>query len=308
MMVAVAASEPATDPGLEVDPPESVSEAVDIVIETIQGMVTSFFANVPFLLVAGVIILIGFVLSRYAVRAFDRGMGRTQADVMLTRLGMRVIRASVIVLFILIALSVAGISVGAAVTALGIAGLAVAFALQSILENFIAGVLLLIRKPFNIGDQIKSNDLEGTVEDINLRVTILTDYDNEQLLIPNADVLNSTLVNLTTRGNRRSRIQVGVDYRDDHNAVNDILEAAVGACEGVLPTPPPRSNCVELGDSAVVFEVMYWTAPQISEIVSVRDRVLRASKDALEDAGMSIPWPIRTLAVDPESADVLTRR
>ncbi len=91
---------------------------------------------------------------------------------------------------------------------------------------------------------------------------------------------------------------VGIDYRDDHDAARDILEAAVAAAPGVIPTPAPQARCIALGESSVDFEVRYWTAPDIASVVDAQDAVLRGVKTALEGAGMTIPWPIRTLAFD----------
>jgi len=169
---------------------------------------------------------------------------------------------------------------------------------QSILENFIAGILILVRKPFTPGDQIRVNEFEGTVEDVNLRVTKLRDYDGESILVPNNQVLASPIINLTARPARRTRVSIGVDYRDDHDAAREVIRAAVTEVEGVLPTPAPQVLLVELGDSSVNFEVRYWTAPDIAAVVAAQDRVLSAAKRAITAAGMTIPWPIRTLVLD----------
>jgi small conductance mechanosensitive channel len=132
------------------------------------------------------------------------------------------------------------VPVGAALAGLGLAGLAIAFAVQSILENFVAGILLIIRKPIVHGEQVIIGDWEGTVEDIDLRVTRLIDYDGELVIIPNGEVFRSTLVNLTRRGTRRSRVIVGIDYRDDHDAAGPLLEAAAASVPAVLPPPHRR--------------------------------------------------------------------
>lgn len=144
-----------------------------------------------------------------------------------TGLGERLVRLLVVVAAALLALSVAGVPVGAALAGLGIAGLAIAFALQSILENFVAGIILILRKPFTHGEQIVIGEHEGTVDDIDLRVTRLVDYDGEQIIIPNGEVFSSTILNLIRRGKRRTRVVVGIDYRDDHNAAGPRIEAVV---------------------------------------------------------------------------------
>jgi small conductance mechanosensitive channel len=270
----------------------------DVLQEAVTQLAAGFIAWLPLLGLALVVLVVGLVATKFAVRGVERGMRRGKVDDTVQRLVSMLLRVGLVILSFLLALSVAGISVGAALAGLGLAGLALAFALQSILENFVAGLLILMRKPFRHGDQIISGEFEGTVEDIDLRVTRLVDYDGELVLIPNATVFTETLINLTRRGKRRTRVTVGIDYRDDHDAAGAILREATAATEGVLADPAPNAWVVELGDSSVDFEVNYWTAPDIRSVRSTQDRVLRACKTAVEAAGMTIPWPIRTLATD----------
>jgi small conductance mechanosensitive channel len=279
----------------------------DVLEEALTQLAAGFVAWLPLLVLALLVLVVALVVSRLTVRGVERGMRRSRVDVTAQRLVSMVLNVSLVIASVLLALSVAGISVGAALAGLGLAGLALAFALQSILENFVAGLLILIRKPFRQGDQIISGEFEGTVEDIDLRVTRLVDYDGELVLIPNATVFTEPLVNLTRRGRRRTRVTVGVDYRDDHDAAGTILREAAAATEGVLADPPPNAWVIELGDSSVDFEVNYWTAPDIRSVRTTQDRVLRACKTAIESAGMTIPWPIRTLAADRDPLAVRNR-
>jgi small conductance mechanosensitive channel len=274
------------------------SDLWDVLQEALTQLAAGFVAWLPLLALALVVLVVALVASRYAVRGVERGMRRGKVDETVQRLVSMLLQVSLAIISVLTALSVAGISVGAALAGLGLAGLALAFALQSILENFVAGMLILIRKPFRRGDQIISGEFEGTVDDIDLRVTRLVDYDGELVLIPNATVFTEPLINLTKRGRRRTRVTVGIDYRDDHDAAGAILRDAAAAVEGVLADPAPNAWVVELGESSVDFEVNYWTMPDIRSVRVTQDRVLRACKTAIEGAGMTIPWPIRTLAPD----------
>jgi small conductance mechanosensitive channel len=132
---------------------------------------------------------------------------------------------------------------------------------------------------------------------VDLRVTRLIDYDGELVLIPNRDVYNNTLVNLTRRGKRRTVVMVGVDYRDDHDDARAVILDAVCVVEGVLDHPEPEVLLTELGESSVNFEVRYWTRPDIRTVQRTQDRVLAAVKRGIQDAGLT-PWPIRTLVPD----------
>ena len=289
---------PTATPTEVVTPPETVEEATGLIVDTFTTIVDTVVARLPLIGIAIVLFAVGYLLATWLGNWTRRGVARAGGDNVLAGLAQRLTRAFVIVGIGLLALSIAGVPVGAALAGLGIAGLAIAFALQSILENFVAGLLLIFRKPFVAGDQIIVEEFEGTVTDIDLRTTRLVTYDGEMAIIPNATVFSASLVNLTHSHHRRSGISVGIDYRDDHDAASEVIRAAVQRVPGVLQEPHVAVLCTELGDSSVNFEVFYWTAPQIGDVVTARDRVLRATKSALDANGYTIPWPIRTLVMD----------
>jgi small conductance mechanosensitive channel len=280
----------------ELEPVSSPQELLELVREAAAELVREFVVRLPLILVGLVVLVVGLILVAVVVRAVDRGFERSRVEHAAQRLVGNLLRATLVLLVLLLALSIAGVQVGAVLAGLGLAGLALAFALQNILENFVAGMLILIRKPFLRGDQVESHEFQGTVEDIDLRVTRIRDFDGQLVLIPNAMVFAEPIINLTRLGPRRTRLIIGVDYNDDHDDAREVLQQALEGVEGVLATPPCEVLLTELADSSVDFELAYWTAPQIREVRHVRDRVLSTCKRALEDAGMTIPWPIRTLA------------
>lgn len=271
---------------------------VEVLRDALGSLITDFVARVPLVVLATVVLVITLVMIRLVMRLIDRGLNRERVDFAVQRLISNLLRVSLVTGALLLALSIAGVQVGAALAAIGLVGLALAFALQNILENFVAGMLILFRKPFGRGDQIETNGYSGTVEDVDLRVTRLRVFDGELVLVPNADVFTHPIVNLTKLGPRRTRVLIGIDYRDDHDAALEVLRAAVASTPGVLTTPAPEVLVVELGDSSVDFEVAYWSEPDMRSIRHTRDEVLRGCKRAVEAAGMTIPWPIRTLAAD----------
>lgn len=285
-------------PDFEIDSPEGLGEATSVLVDAIEGLVEGLLRSLPLIAIGLLILLVGVLLARVVGRGTARAVSRAGGDQVVVSLTERLARLLMILAAGLLALSVAGVPVGAALAGVGIAGLAIAFALQSILENFVAGILLIIRKPISHGEQVRIGEHEGTVDDIDLRVTRLIDYDGEQVVIPNGEVFKAVIVNLTRRGRRRTRVVVGIDYRDDHDAAGGLLEEAVGTVAAVLDSPAPQARCIEMGESSVNFEIRYWTAPDIGTVVDAQDRVLRAVKSAIEGAGMQIPWPIRTLSFD----------
>ncbi|MDP8978195.1 MAG: mechanosensitive ion channel family protein [Actinomycetota bacterium] len=271
---------------------------IDELARPVERLGAAALEALPLLGAAAVFIVLGLVAAGLVARAAERAMRRTSADPSAVGLLTRVSRTAVIVAVVIYALEILGVRVGPLLAGLGIAGLAVGLALQGILENFVCGIILLLRRPFRAGDQIMTNDYEGTVQQIDTRVTRLRDYDGRLVLIPNAEVYKQPLVNLTRLGSRRTSVFVGVDYRDDADRARAVIGDAVGRVEGVASDPAPEVLLTELAESSVLFEVRYWTAPDIATVRQVQDRVLAAAKRGVQDAGMTIPWPIRTLAMD----------
>jgi small conductance mechanosensitive channel len=274
------------------------TDALEPAADTLRRLYETVVAHLPLVGLGVVILLVGLVLARLVASGVGRGLQRTHADRAAIGLLTQLAKLAVVVAAVLVAADIAGLEVGPVLAGLGLAGLALAFALQSILENVVAGVILLIRKPFRAGDEIRSADFAGTVVDVDLRVTKITSFDGELVLIPNIDVYSNPVVNVTRRGTRRTQVVVGIDYRDDHDRAREVLRGAVEAVEGVRPDPPVQVLLTELGDSSVDFEIAYWTAPDNRTVRLTRDRVLSAAKRAVEEAGLTIPWPIRTLIVD----------
>ena len=277
---------------------QTVDEVVDPAVEQARELYTDIVASLPrigvALLVGLVVLLIGLAVVTVTRRALDR----SRADRVVVGLLERIIRIVVVIGAILMALAIAGAPVGSALAGLAVVGVAIGLAVQGILENFIAGVILSFRRPFRAGDQIISGDFEGTIEGVDLRVTRMVDYDGRLILIPNRDVYTNPLINLTRRGSRRTTLVIGIDYRNDHDAAREVIRGAISRVNGVLTDPKPEVLLTELAESGVNFEIRYWTAPRIQEVRAVQDRVLSAAKRGVEDAGMTIPWPIRTLVPD----------
>ena len=277
---------------------EGVDDALEPTIDTVESLYEGFWSNLPIIGIALGLAVVGIVIAFTFASALRRGLERTKADAVAIDFSVRLLRIFGVVAALLLGFAVAGVEVGPALAGLGLAGLAVAFAVQAILENFIAGIILLVRRPFRSGDQIRSGDFEGTVQDIDLRVTRLVDYDGVVVQIPNVDVYTHPVVNLTRRGKRRTTVVIGIDYRDDHDAAREVIRTAVSQVEGVLDDPAVEVLLTELAASSVSFEIRYWTLPDIRSVRHVQDRVLSAAKRSVTDAGLTIPWPITTLMVD----------
>lgn len=178
---------------------------------------------------------------------------------------------------------------------LGLGSVAIGFAFQDIFKNFLAGVLLLLNEPFRLGDQVVVNDFEGTIEDITIRSTQIKTYQGERIVIPNAIVFTSPVQVMTAMPHRRTDLALGVDYNTHLPSAIQILLKTMTQVEGVLPNPAPEVDAVGFGESSIDLMVRYWTLPQIIQVRRTKTRAILALKKACDQAGINIPYPIRTI-------------
>ena len=239
-------------------------------------------------------LVLAVVLRRALVRHVDREGSRHVG-----RLLGRFLSLVVVALGAVYALDLVGVRIGPLLGALGVGGIALAFAAQDILQNLVAGVLLQVRRPFRIGDQIGSGDYEGVVDDINLRTVELTTYDGLTVYLPNAEVLKNPIVNYTRTPHSRTELTVGVAYDTDLEQAREVLMAACRAADGVQERPAPEAWVHRFGESSVDIAVRYWHAADIASRWRVRSAVAVSVKQGLDAAGMTIPFPQRTLWLGP---------
>ncbi len=174
---------------------------------------------------------------------------------------------------------------------LGISGIAVGFAFRDILQNFLAGILLLLTEPFKIGDQIIVGSYEGTVEDIQTRATYITTYDGRRVVIPNATLFTDSVIVNTAFEKRRTEYEVGIGYGDDIEQARALILEAIRSVPGVLQEPAPDAIVVALASRTVNVRARWWSASQRANILHIQDRVITAIKNALMSHGIDIPFP-----------------
>jgi small-conductance mechanosensitive channel len=185
---------------------------------------------------------------------------------------------------------------GDVIQVLGIGSVAIGFAFRDILQNFLAGILLLLTRPFRIGDQIVAGQLEGTVEDIQTRATFLKTYDGRRVVIPNAELFTNKVVVNTAFDKRRIEYDVGVGYGDDIDLARRVMVEAMRDCEGVLDEPPPEALVMEFAPSSVNIRARWWVSPpRIRDALDSRDEVLAAIKKKLNAHGIDLPMPTQQI-------------
>ncbi|WP_372727096.1 mechanosensitive ion channel family protein [Nocardioides sp.] len=253
------------------------------------------------LLVATGILVLGVVAAslvrRVVVRAFRGGDSDPEAAQLLGRF-LQVLALSAVVLYILKTL---GIEVTPLLGALGIGGIAVALAVQSVLSNAIASIILQVRRPFRRGDQIATNDLEGRVVDINLRTVRLVTFDGNDVVVPASKVLEAPITNYTRGEARRTELVVGVDYETDLDAARQLMIRAAAGVGDVHDEPGPEAWVYEFGDSTINVALRFWHHSPNAVLWRVRSEVAVAVKRDLDAAGVVIAFPQRVLHLAPEA-------
>lgn len=265
----------------------------------VQEMIRGFFELLP-RLALGLLIFVLFWIAAAAVRRFVRSLARRAGrkegvSLVLSRLA----RWATVFAGFLVALSAVSPSLDAAtlIQVLGISSVAIGFAFSDILQNFLAGILILLSEPFRIGDQIVYDDFEGTVEEVSIRETVLRTYDGRRVVIPNGQLYTDAITVNTAHDLRRSQYDFGIDYGDDAAKARDVIAATVREAEGVVEEPAPQVFVWELGGSSVNLRARWWTEPGQASVVEVHGEVIESVKRALEDSDIDIPFPIRDVRI-----------
>lgn len=279
--------------------PEALSQALVL----LQDSLAQFIANLPAYLVALIVFFAMYRVAQPASTLVARALRRTGRSRSLQLVLKRLTRWVIIFVGLLVAATVAfpGFSPSELISVLGIGSVAIGFAFRDILQNFLAGILILLTEPFQLDDQIIFGDYEGTVEEIQIRATYLRTYDNRRVVIPNGELFTESVLVNTAFEKRRSQYDVGIGYEDDIEAAQRLCLDVLQATDGVLQKPTPDTIMVEMGDSAVVFRVRWWTNPRQADVLKVQNRVLRRIKNRLTENGFNIPFPIRTVYMQQDA-------
>ena len=275
----------------------NLSDMFGSLLDKLEGWLEALILLLPNLAVAILIVLVTVFVARLVRRGVRSVLNRTSSYAQVNNLLATIVYAIVLAVGTFIALGIVGAD--KAVTSLlagaGIIGLALGFAFQDLAANFIAGVLLSIRRPFVEGDLIETGDYMGVVEDVNLRATKIRTFQGQIAIIPNADVFQNPVENYST-GRRRVDLSCGVAYGDDLEQARTVALDAVKGLDFVNQDRPVDLYYNEFGDSSVNFVLRYWIdfRGQVDFLKAQSEGII-ALKKAFDEAGITIPFPIRTL-------------
>lgn len=240
-----------------------------------------------------IILLIVWFLAGWARNAMRRLFDRTKFDPTLGRFFSNIARWAVLVLGVLAAISVLGVQLTVFAAVIGAAGLAIGLALQGSLGNIAAGIMLLVFRPFKIGDVVNVAGQLGKVSDLDLFTTSLDTPDGRRVILPNGSVFGNTIENITHHPHRRADVAVGVSYGADVDRTRAVLEAAIRRVPGALADPAADVVLVGLGASSVDWMVRVWA--RRDDFLAVKQATVRAVKMSLNEAGIEIPFPQTTV-------------
>ena len=261
----------------------------------VSAMVVAF---IPRLMAAVLVFFVFWVLLRVTQGPLRRVLQRAGFVEALVHLFVDSLYKAVVLLFgLVMAASQLGINIAAALAGIGVVGVAVGFAAQETLANMIAGFLIFWDQPFKIGDFITAQGLYGEVAAITMRTTRIRTPENTYVVIPNSQIIGELLVNHSMYGKTRVNVPLGIAYKERIAAARPVLLAAVSGIEGVLDDPAPAVVATELGGSSVNLHVRVWI-DDAAEERPIFHQVLEASKVALDEAAIEIPYPHLQLFVD----------
>ena len=266
------------------------SEALGRLEELSRSAVTLL----PGLAIALVLFGIGLLIAKGVRAAVRRAAELRDASPGSAAVLGRIAGGVTVLVSFLVAASVAFPSVSAAdlFNLLGIGGVAIGFAFRDVLQNLLAGILILLTRPFVIGDQIRAGSHEGTVEDVWVRATVLRTYDNQRVLIPNATLFVDKITVITAHDKRRLAFPLTIGNSDDIREARRVIVEALQATEGVLADPPAEALVTGLGAAGVDMTARLWIdPPRRRDAVDALDHAISNVKEALTAAGIDLPYP-----------------
>lgn len=265
--------------------------------EIVTDYANTFLQHLPTLGIALVILVAGWLAAKLTKKGVRKTAERfTQDPSLISLFGtISYIVAISIAVFAAAATVFPGLQAGDLIAVLGLSSVAIGFAFKDIFENFLAGVLILSRRPFRIGDFIEVQDVDGEVKDISFRNTVLTESSGEDIVMPNAILFKNPVTVRTANAARRTTFEAGIGYDEDIDTAREVIREAVEGCSEVHDDPAPQIYCWSHDSSAVTFNVRYWTGSENSAVSKGRDEVATAIKYALDDADIEIPYPYVSL-------------
>lgn len=262
-----------------------ISNTNEIILQISDLLVTYAFSVIG----AIIILLLGWIIAGYLERIAKKSLAKIHGfDATLTGFLSQFIRYGTLLIVLVMVLGQFGIQTASILAALGAIGLAIGLALQGTLQNIAAGLMLLILRPFTVGDYISTSSVAGTVKEIDLFTSELTTYDGLNIVVPNSVLWNTPITNYSRLDTRLHDFQVRISYENDIQAAFQLINSIITAQKGVLNEPEPIYFVADLAENAVVLNCRYWITA--SEYWNVSRKTVEEVKYAFDKNGISIPY------------------
>ncbi len=275
-----------------------LNKAYSLITDKLSDWANDFVKLLPNIAMASLILVFGFFIAKSIRRLVKKLLMKVIDNETLTRLFSSLVYIFVLGIIFFTALSV--LQLDKAVTSIlagaGILGLALAFAFQDIAANFMSGIFLSIRRPIAIGDVVKIQNYMGTIQEINLRDTVIKTYTGQMVIIPNKTIFQSPIENYTTLGKRRMDLELGVSYGDDLDLVKKVTLAAVSDIEGISKDDEITMFYTSFDESSINLVLRIWFSTlENGNFLEIRSQAIIKIKKAFDAENISIPFPIRTM-------------
>ena len=284
--------------------PPPVKNPLDLILAKLHVASNDFFLQLPNIVGGIVFVLVAWFVGKLianGVRKAFHHKGLVDLGGVLASLTFGlVVAASVLIASVIIFPSVKPATI---ISSLGIGSVAIGFAFKDILQNLLAGILLLINRPYRRGDQIVVKDFEGTVEHIQSRATLIKTYDGRRVIIPNSDVYTSPVVVNTAFAVRRDQFDIGIGYGDKPERAMVVFAEAIARVDGVEADPAPEVLPWGLDASSVVLRARWWSQSKRTNLVHLRARVILAIWQAAADNGIDLPFPTQQILFHDQTED-----
>ncbi len=278
-----------------------MNDALNKIVVAIEQHWDNFLLQVPSILLAILIIALGFLLTQYLVKLTQQTLNRKVTDPLMTNFITKTVKVILGIFVIVFGLRIAGLEVIVAglLTAAGASAIVIGFAFKDIGENFISGVILSYNRPFDVNDTVSIGDIFGKVKTMEFRYTKLKTFDGRDVYIPNSDVIKKPVFNYTEDGYFRLDFMIGIAYEDNFDEAEKLILATVRKCSGVIENPTHETFVAleELATSTVNLRVYFWveTTEYRKEALKIQSDVMAAVKTAIEENGFSMPADIQEI-------------
>ncbi|OEY66471.1 mechanosensitive ion channel family protein [Marinobacter sp. X15-166B] len=284
---------------------DEIDTNVGLIFSKLNEWLDGLFVLLPNIVVAVVVAVLFWFLGLGAARLVIR-VANKRGRSSLGDVGGSLVRWALVVVGVMLAVTIVAPTVtpGDLIAGLGVSSVAIGFAFKDILQNMLAGILILLRQPFEVGDQIVSGGHEGTVEKIETRATLIKTYDGRRVVIPNSTIYTDSVVVNTAFATRRSEYDIGIGCNDDWHTARAIMEKTCASVEGVCSDPAPETIPIALGDFANVVRLRWWTQSDRASQIHTFGAVLQAVYKALDEKGIDMPYPTQVHLFHDQTEEV----